>query len=251
MTDGTILRNFDKIIKIIGDKSPLQKKRINKYISKKDKSFFDEFEVFAASYIGYLESQEISLESAIDSYLQLCYDMMTARLYFMKIGKYPEEGSNGFVNGLYKNEVEMKSYMIGLAISQFLWSTHYEMYRCLKTHLRRNKDDIHSYLEIGPGHGLFFNMAMDYLGKNTHFYAIDISPISIEITKSIIAYFRPKSTGVRYNIIDFLDLNVGEKFDFITMGEVLEHVNYPEKLLIKLKDLLALKGKAFVSTCVN
>ncbi len=35
------------------------------------------------------------------------------------------------------------------------------------------------------------------------------------------------------------------------MGEVLEHVNYPERLLIKLRNLLSEKGKAFISTCVN
>jgi hypothetical protein len=32
---------------------------------------------------------------------------------------------------------------------------------------------------------------------------------------------------------------------------VIEHVNYPEKLLIKLRNLLTAKGKAFVSTCVD
>ena len=38
---------------------------------------------------------------------------------------------------------------------------------------------------------------------------------------------------------------------FITMGEVLEHVNFPQKLLLKLKSLLSKSGYAFISTCVN
>lgn len=51
--------------------------------------------------------------------------------------------------------------------------------------------------------------------------------------------------------MDILDLDVDEKFDFITMGEVLEHVDNPVTLLNKLKELLSSGGKSFVSTCVN
>lgn len=185
MAELPILRNFQGIIDIIGEKSPLQKKKINKYISKKDKAFFEEAEAFTEGYMKYLESQHIPLEFAIDAYLKMCNDMMKSQLYFMKTGRYPVEESKEFTNSLYKSEDEMKPYMIGLAISQFLWGTHYDMYRCLKEYLQANKDNVHSYLEIGPGHGLFLNMAMDCLDKDTHFHAIDISPVSIEITKSL------------------------------------------------------------------
>ena len=42
-----------------------------------------------------------------------------------------------------------------------------------------------------------------------------------------------------------------KKFDFITMGEVLEHVNAPDKLLEKINNLLSKNGKVFLSTCVD
>ena len=51
--------------------------------------------------------------------------------------------------------------------------------------------------------------------------------------------------------IDILNMDFEEKYDFITMGEVLEHVIHPEKLLIKLKQLLNPKGRIYISTCVN
>ena len=35
------------------------------------------------------------------------------------------------------------------------------------------------------------------------------------------------------------------------MGEVLEHVTDPQKLLIKLRNLIADNGKAYISTCVD
>ena len=40
-------------------------------------------------------------------------------------------------------------------------------------------------------------------------------------------------------------------YDFIVMGEVLEHVDQPNTLLDKLKTLLSLNGQAFISTCVD
>ena len=64
-------------------------------------------------------------------------------------------------------------------------------------------------------------------------------------------YFKPEIANIAYHHTDMLDLDLSEKYDFITMGEVLEHVNYPEKLLIKLKDLLSQNGRSFVSTCVD
>ena len=48
-----------------------------------------------------------------------------------------------------------------------------------------------------------------------------------------------------------LNITMDKNFDFISMGEVLEHVNSPQILLNKLKSMLSKKGQAFVSTCVN
>ena len=48
----------------------------------------------------------------------------------------------------------MKSYMVGLAISQFFWETHYKMFKHLQSFIFSSKRS-KTYLEIGPGHGLF------------------------------------------------------------------------------------------------
>ena len=141
--------------------------------------------------------------------------------------------------------------MIGLAISQFFWATHYEMYSCLIGSIRKNSPNIKSYLEIGPGHGLFLNKAIELIDPGSKITAVDISGTSMAITKSIITYFKPENTNVNYHTIDMLKLNLDEKYDFITMGEVLEHVNFPETLLLKLRDLMNKNARTFVSTCVN
>jgi len=117
--------------------------------------------------------------------------------------------------------------------------------------LKKYGNDIHTYLEIGPGHGLFLNKALETINSEANFTAVDISETSIAITKSILAYLKPGSRNIAFYTKDMLELSLDEKYDFITMGEVLEHVNFPDKLLTKLRDLLSDNGKAFVSTCVN
>ena len=243
---------FNQILELVYKKSPLQKKKLENYLASCDESFFSAAEKFSIDYIGYLESQNISVEYAVDAYLTMCGNMLKSQIYFMKTGKYPLDQQHKAFEDVYNNEKEMKSYMVGLAISQFLWSTHYDMISFFKDTLKENDDVISSYLEIGPGHGLYLREAMKYLNNDVKIVAVDISQVSIEMTQSMMAYFYSDHfSKIKYHNIDMLDLALSDKYDFITMGEVLEHVNYPDKLLCKLKDLLSAEGRAFISTCVN
>jgi SAM-dependent methyltransferase len=244
--------NFERFVNAV-KKSPFQKKKLEKYLDTRDTAFFIQAEEFSKQYISYLESENIEVQYAVEAYQKLCNDMMKCQIFFMKTGKYSNISANAdeAKKNIYENETIMKLYMIGLALSQFLWSTHYDMYSCLIKSLRDHSKNIKSYLEIGPGHGLFLSKAIEIIDPNSTITAVDISSTSIKITKSIIKYLKPDSTNIIYYTMDMLKLNLNDKYDYITMGEVLEHVNFPETLLLKLHDLLSENGKAFVSTCVN
>ncbi len=244
------MKKFDNITQLVYRKSPLQKKKIEKYLAKQDKSFFESAEKFANDYSSYLESHNISLEYAVDAYLEMCNDMLKSQIFFMRTGKYPMENAEQAFEIVYNEEKRMESYMIGLAISQFLWSSHYKIYQFLLRNIRNEKKNIKNYLEIGPGHGLFLKDANQILGNNVEFIAIDISKTSIDITESIMN-FLVKENNIKYIVMDMLDYNTNNRFDFITMGEVLEHVNYPKILLSKFNKLLSDNGHGFISTCVN
>ena len=244
--------NFAKIVEKIYLKSPLQKKKLQQYLNSRDDKFFLEAEEFAAQYMGYLANQSIPLDYVVEAYLEMCNNMMKSQIEFMKTNKYTIDQHSDAFDEVYSNEVKMKSYMIGLAVSQFLWETHYGMYSFFAKNVLKLSKNIHTYLEIGPGHGLFLNKALGYLGNDVTVDAVDISPISIGISKSIMNYFQPDFKNIEYHNSDILKFDINKKFDFITMGEVLEHVNFPEKLLMKIRDLLNDgNGRAFVSTCVN
>ena len=136
---------FNEILKIIYKKSPLQKKKFKKYLSKHDDCFFESADKFAKDYSSYLKSQNISLEYAVDAYLKMCNDMIKSQISFIRTDKYPLENAEQAFEIVYNNEKEMKSLMIGLAISQFLWFTHYKMYQFFLKNISIEKNNIINY----------------------------------------------------------------------------------------------------------
>jgi SAM-dependent methyltransferase len=243
--------DLKEILDIIYHKSPLQKKKLESYLSGQPESFFEEADIFIADYSSYLKSQNISFDYAIDAYLKMCNDMVKSQIYFMKTDKYPLEDQDQAFEEIYNSKKEMQSYMIGLALSQYLWGTHYEMFNHLKEALQQNKEKIKNYLEIGPGHGLFLKEAIETIGNDCKYTAIDISEISLDLTKSIISFFKLNNNNIAYINDDMVKIKNTNSYDFVVMGEVLEHVEEPGILLQKLNTLLHNDGQAFISTCVD
>jgi hypothetical protein len=201
-----IPHNFSTFVEMIVDRSPLQKKKISSFFLERDNEYFLEPEEFSIQYIDYLKSQDIPLSSAVEYYLKMCSDMVKSQLFFMRTGKYPCEKAGEAYKEVYGNETEMKSYMIGLALSQFLWPTHYRIYSFLKNYIQKHHNTIHKYLEIGPGHGLFLKTTIDLTNKERScFTVVDISKTSIDITKSIIDHhYRDRLLKIEYHNVDML-----------------------------------------------
>ena len=244
--------NYFSALELIYRKAPFQKKKIQSFLENKDPSFYEQANVFVSDYEKYLEAQGLQFEFAIDAYLAMCKDMIVCQVSFMKTGKYPTENQSQAFFEVYNSREVMFGYMVGLGFSQFLWSSHYEMYEHLKAELQLGKQDISSYLEIGPGHGLFLKYALQNLNANCDFKVIDISETSIDMARSLMELDpHSENKNIEYITGDFLEFHDNKKFDVIVMGEVLEHVDNPNEMLLKIKDLLAPTGKAFISTCIN
>ena len=59
-----------------------------------------------------------------------------------------------------------------------------------------------------------------------------------------------RAPRIQYHCLDVFDFPEGN-YDFINMGEVLEHVERPQELLKKLHGLLSPGGHAYVTTPAN
>lgn len=93
-------------------------------------------------------------------------------------------------------------------------------------------------LEIGCGIGTLTSL----LVKNCkHLTAVDISPESIQQAKLSLS----KHTNIRFEVTDMSDFQTPQKFDFIVLPDVLEHIPIEQHPMLfeRMKSLLNENGK--------
>lgn len=240
------------IVENIGKKNKIHANNLRAFLDNAS----DEFKVVAEDYLSHYckflqDKFDIDMEFIVDSYLMMVQDIVVEQVRFMRKGVYRYSTIEDADLNVYSNKEYMFQYMIGVALSQFLWKNHKEMFEFFQENIRKYSSN--NYLEIGCGHGLFFAESI----KNNFFknyQAIDISQTSIEITSSFIHnFFGNIPANVNFSNQDVTKASVEKfgKFDFITMGEVLEHVENPKELLLSIYKLLSDNGYAYISTCAN
>ena len=139
--------------------------------------------------------------------------------------------------------------MLGLAVTQIFWSHHRQLFsffeKCIETY------PYETYLEIGPGHGLFLAEAINRL-PDANYTAIDLSETSLDISKDMLATFvNDNEAKFELKQADLFKWETDQKFDFITVGEVLEHVERPDVMMERIRTYLKDDGYLWASTCAN
>lgn len=201
------------------------------------------------AYIKYCLERGRDIAYLASSYDLVVKDMLQQQVYFRRHNHYRYSRVDEVASSVYFNDDYMNKYMTGLALSTFLWPNHLAIKKFFVKTLPKDKSGI--YLEIGPGHGFNLMMAMRSTSYS-HFVGVDISPSSVEMTKSILGceYFGCYSN---YEIVggDFLKWPVTTKFNAVVMGEVLEHVENPLDFLKKINEIADDNAYIFITTCIN
>ncbi len=243
MTDNNTL---PYIIEQISAKNKLHSKKIAKNLKKFDDDYHSRANEFLKRYAVLLNNEGKNLDYSIDCYLQMIADVNYESVQFFQTGEYTSKSFEEVNKRVYDNPQVMEYYMHGLLLSQFLWSHHYDILLYFNQVISANKQAINRYLEVGGGHGLYISEAIGIIGDDKHFDLVDISKSSMDIAKRMI-----NNDKVNYILTDVFAYHPKHKYDFITMGEVLEHVENPVNLLKKLHSLLSDNGKVFVTTPTN
>jgi SAM-dependent methyltransferase len=241
---------FMKIVDLISMQNPLQRKQINNFISRQDADYW----AYAEDICGtinqfFLRSEQEKIEAA-RSYSRMTMDFLREQIRFSKTGVYRLDDAHVAEKNVYSQPEVMRYYMVGLFLSYLLWPNHFKIISFFKTYIQQ-VPAIESYLEIAPGHGLF---AMEVMRRFPGLKStlLDISETSIRVTGEILAAFQVAPSRLRFINGDFLSVLIeGDGFDFVSMGEVLEHVNDPARFLQRACRLLRPGGTIFMSTCVN
>lgn len=237
---------LENIINQIDEKNPLHVKKLRKTIKKMDEAYYNRAQLFFERYKELLKTDNKTLDYAVDCYLQMIADVNYESVIFSETGEYTSKSFEEVNKRVYANPAVMEYYMHGLLLSQFLWVHHYHILLHFNDVINSNKSTIKKYLEVGGGHGLYISEAISIIGKECDYHLVDISSSSLEIAKKMI-----NNSSVNYMLKDVFEYFPEEKYDFITMGEVLEHVEEPVKLLQKLHSLLKDGGKLFITTPTN
>ena len=236
---------FQQILDRITELNPMHGKKLKKSVKSLGPDYFNKAEEFYQKYNRILISNGKTIEFGIDCYLHMCNDMLFEQLRFIETGKYSNSSFDEVNKNVYDNPAVMEYHMNGLLMSEMLWHHHYKVYTFFKENFKNHLPSINRYLEIGGGHGLFTQEAVNDL-PNAIIDVVDISKSSIELSKQFVS-----GGSVNYYLKDVYEYHTNEKYDFIVMGEVLEHVEDPVALLKKLNSLLNNNGKAFISTPTN
>jgi 2-polyprenyl-3-methyl-5-hydroxy-6-metoxy-1,4-benzoquinol methylase len=237
---------FKNVLAKIEVLDPLHSKKISKDLEGFDDAFYQKADRFTERFAGYLKKKDKTLDYGIDCYLKMIADVRIETMHFVRTGEYTSKSFDEVNQRVYNNPDVMEYYMNGLLLSQFLWGHHYAILNYFTDNLPKYKDKIHHYLEMGGGHGLYISQAISLLKPGVKFDLIDISPTSIDASRSLI-----ENDAVNYQLSDIFKIKAEKKYDFITMGEVMEHVEDPVALLSKLGELLKDGGSMFVTTPTN
>ena len=142
--------------------------------------------------------------------------------------------------------------MIGLGLSLYLWPQHRACLRFFAEAYEKYAPAGGTYLEIGPGHGKYFCDAVR-MGRCSAYTAADLSETSLRMTQQLLQHFLTEREfrQCQFICVDATKQAPGAGYDFITMCEVLEHVEQPLALLKGLREISKVEGHVFLSAPVN
>ncbi len=233
------------ILSEISKQNPLHGKKLKKTLSAL-KDYEQIADHVIDKYSALLKKQGRTIDYGIDCYLKMINDVTYESVQFIQSGKYTSTSFEEVNKRVYGNPEIMEYYMHGLIMSTVLWRHHYHIYNFFVNTFPKYTKDVKRYLEIGGGHGLFVSEAMRILPKDAAIDLVDISQSSINMAKGLI-----DSNRVNYILHDVYKYDKDKTYDFVTMGEVLEHVEDPLGLLKKIKSLLKDTGTAYITTPTN
>ena len=240
---------LQKIVDLISEQNPLQKKRIHAFLKNQSEEYWNFAEELSDILNhSFLVTDEDRIQAA-KSYNKMCMDFLAEQIRFRKTGVYRINDANVVQKTVYNDLVVMRYYMVGLLLSYLFWANHYELFQFFLKNLP--KHEIKSYLEVGVGHGLFTSTMLSQF-RSIKATIVDISETSIRTAKEILETFQVDHSPINFIHGDYLKTSLDESgFDFIIMGEVLEHVNDAPAFMNRTKALLSPHGAIYLSTAAN
>jgi len=241
-----MMRVIEKLVEEIASLDSKHGKKLKRELAGRDEEFYVHADRFYEGFQEFWEREQIAMSHVAHCYVRMREDMGGLYKEFLKSEQYPNTSFEAVNQAIYNQPEVMDYHMHGLTLAQFLWPDQYERFHFFSRFLENVDLDIRRYLEVGAGHGLYLLEAVRIIGSKAHYDVVDISPTSIDMSKSLI-----QQSGINFYLKNIFDMNPDEKYDLITMGELVEHLEDPLAMLKKAGDLLTESGMIYLTTPAN
>lgn len=241
---------LNAILENIKLKDAFHFKKVNRNVHFLDHAYPEDFNNLQELIYNYFKAINISAETIAVDYVKMIHDMRKEGKYFYKYGTYRCKNQSEAYENVYSKAEVMSYYMNALLISQILWKHHFETFMFFKKEMKTvisQKENLR-ILDVGPGHGFFSFIIKKEFPNYEKLEIVDISETSLSMTQKILGYDGNK---INYHHQDIFNYPDTEKYDFIVLGEVIEHLDEPILILKKLFDLLNDDGILWITTPTN
>lgn len=242
-------KNIDTVVDSILAEWPEHSKFVARGIGALTDDKIASLETIAKSVVC-LASDEMDTYSS--DYRIMCGNINDEEYHFRRNGCYRFSTYDEVADFVYHNEDYMKTYMRGLLVSQVLWTNHVSVMHYYKScFLNKFEPNNARHIEVGPGHGLFMHLALQS-EKFEHCEGWDISDSSIEETRENLATLGYDNS--KYSLYNRDALSIAEQplsIDALTISEVLEHTENPQKVLLSIYRGMKPGSRIFVNIPLN
>ena len=177
-------------------------------------------------------------------------DLSKLQYQYEMTGKYTAQSFDNVRTSVYNDTEGMKSYMYGLVCSQFAWINHFRLLCFYEDHFLARLKSAETTLEFAPGHG-YLGISLLKKFPDGQLTGIDISPVSIEISRQIAKHFGQRHA--RYVHQDAMNLSddYADAFNVVICGELLEHVPAPQAILENIHKALRPDGLGYLTAAIT
>lgn len=215
------------------------------------KNFDEEYLLFCEELLSALKKKcgtEDRFIKSMKAVIKLSNEFLFLQVKLSEDGRYLHSSFDEVNETMYQSEKMNEYYLDGLFLSQILWPNHYRIGRFFLQQ-RHLVDNTCRVLDVPCGTGIYsYYVARSFDYKEL--VAIDISPYSASYTEDILRHSSGRTRKTHIDVRDIYEFDDAEKFGFIVCGELIEHVNDPERLLDKLKGIMEDRGRIFLTTAI-
>ena len=195
----------------------------------------------------------------MDAYLENVRSLIEFSVEFLRLQKHLHDTGGYLYRSLQEVEDNVYNdpnrelsgpwYTWALYFSQIFWVTHWEVMRFFRSAYCPAEDEKGSVLEVPTGTGIYLTV---FLKENPgwHGTGVDLSDSSIAFTRNVHSWY-----GVTNDRVSLVKDNIytwepGRRYGKIMCGEFLEHLEDPQEVLHKIRDLLEPRGRVFITVAV-